>query len=213
MSATRLIRHAVVAAALCTIPCRLASATTIDFEAGSASKAIPGLPAPVSVPASGMPYVAKGVTFSAVPIQGVTGINTIVFVQEQSALTVCRDPMSQNHVLGTGSIETLPIRADFPPGLVVTDVSVEVVTCLLVPTASLSLFRSDGVLLASAYGGPTEPGPGGCNWPIRAVSPEPVAYAIIDDASAGCLQCGAAGQNRCTIFWIDNFSFEPASGR
>ena len=187
--------------------------TTIDFEdafrgvlSGNANEQNPlgGVPRP----AVDVPFVAKGVRFTAVPVSGLAHRNPEALEQSQVlGLRICNLPTSQNRVLGTGPLDSpFPIRAEFTDGVSVTSVSVEILACVVSPeAANLSLYDAQGTLLASGTG--TVPG---CVQRVTATSSQPVAYAIMDVPGGVCFQC--AGEPRCTSFWIDNFTFETAAG-
>jgi len=152
------------------------------------------------------PYVASGVTFTAVeggPFDPVIGLvwNGIT--------SACVGTAYDNQVLGTGvrnssfgdggiGLAAFPIRADLPPGIQVVSAYFQTGAGVQV---QLSLFDAAGALVgyASEIAGPPdlscEPLRPTARIAVMAVAFEPVAYAIME-----------AEPNR--VFVIDNFSID-----
>jgi hypothetical protein len=183
--------------------------TTIDFET-------PSLGASGSAIIN--PYVADGVTFTAVS----AGFgDEIVGLVKNSATSACADPADANQKLGSGrssfpngsiGFGIFAIRADFPPPPVVTDVVSVEFQLLSGQGIRLRLFNAGGTEVGSAtdVSGPPDgtcgnPGGPRARTTLVAVASEPAAYAIMDVLTPG------------PVLVIDNFSFgnvpTPVSNR
>ena len=188
---------ALAAMAATAVPSR--AMTTVDFET-------PPLGASGSMIIN--PYVADGVTFTAVS----SGFgDEIVGLVKNSATSACADPADANQKLGTGrssfpggaiGLGTLAIRADLPPLPVVTNVVSVEFQLLSGQGIRLTLFNAGGTVIGSAtdVSGPPDgtcgnPGGPRARTTLQAVASEPVAYAIMDVLEPG------------PVLVIDNFSF------